>query len=78
MKLPFLGVYQPIINPFFEAIFKKIRTRNGTILIPANDFKNNFMPYQDKQYVNKHKYHTQYERLGREREGEFCGGEIRG
>ncbi len=51
MKLPFLAVYQPIINPFFEAIFKKIRTRNGTILIPANDFKNNFIPYQDRQYV---------------------------
>jgi KDO2-lipid IV(A) lauroyltransferase len=51
MKLPFLGVYQPIINPFFEALFKKIRTRNGTVLIPANDFKNNFIPHQGKQYV---------------------------
>ena len=51
LKQPFLGVYQPIINPFFEALFKKIRTRNGTILIPANDFKNNFIPHQDKRYV---------------------------
>jgi KDO2-lipid IV(A) lauroyltransferase len=51
MKLPFLGVYQPIINPFFEALFRKIRTRNGTLLIPANDFKNNFIPHQGKQYV---------------------------
>ena len=51
MKLPFLGVYQPIINPFFEALFKKIRTRNGTVLIPANDFKNNFIPHQGQQYV---------------------------
>ncbi|MEN9882975.1 MAG: hypothetical protein RLZZ420_192 [Bacteroidota bacterium] len=51
MKLPFLGVYQPIINPFFEALFKKIRTRNGTLLIPANDFKNNFIHHQGKQYV---------------------------
>ncbi len=51
MKLPFLGVYQPIINPFFEALFKKIRTRNGTVLIPANDFKNNFVSHQDQQYV---------------------------
>ncbi|MFM7223646.1 MAG: lysophospholipid acyltransferase family protein [Bacteroidota bacterium] len=50
-NLPFLGVYQPITNPFFEALFKKIRTRTGTVLIPANDFKNNFLPYQDKQYV---------------------------
>ena len=51
LKQPFLGVYQPIINPFFESLFKKIRTRNGTILIPANDFKNNFIPHQDKRYV---------------------------
>ena len=51
LKQPFLGVYQPIINPFFEDLFKKIRTRNGTILIPANDFKNNFIPHQGKQYI---------------------------
>jgi len=51
MKLHFLGVYQPIINPFFESLFRKIRTRYGTILIPANDFKNNFIPHQGKQYV---------------------------
>lgn len=51
MKLPFLGVYQPIINPFFETLFKKIRSKYGTVLIPANDFKNNFLSHQDKQYV---------------------------
>lgn len=51
MPRTFLGVYQPIINPFFEGLFRKIRTRNGTVLIPANDFKNNFLPYQDKPYV---------------------------
>lgn len=51
MKLPFLGVYQPIINPFFESLYKKIRSKYGTVLIPANDFKNNFISHQDKQYV---------------------------
>ena len=51
MVLPFLGVYQPIINPFFEELFKKIRSRFGTVLIPANDFKHNFLPHQDKQYT---------------------------
>jgi KDO2-lipid IV(A) lauroyltransferase len=51
MKLPFLAVYQPIINPFFEALFRKIRTRNGTVLLPANDFKHNFIPHQNQQYV---------------------------
>jgi KDO2-lipid IV(A) lauroyltransferase len=51
MPMTFLGVYQPIINPFFENLFKKIRTRYGTVLIPANDFKNNFLPHQDRQYA---------------------------
>ncbi|MFN6375281.1 MAG: lysophospholipid acyltransferase family protein [Chitinophagia bacterium] len=51
MPRTFLGVYQPIINPFFEELFRKIRTRNGTVLIPANDFKNNFLPHQDKSYA---------------------------
>ena len=51
MKLPFLGVYQPITNKFFNELFKKIRSRNGTVLIPANDFKNNFLLHDDKQYV---------------------------
>ena len=51
MSLPFLGVYQPIINPFFEQLFKNIRSRYGTVLIPANDFKHNFLPHQDKRYA---------------------------
>jgi KDO2-lipid IV(A) lauroyltransferase len=51
MTLPFLGVYQPLTNKFFNELFKKIRSRNGTVLIPANDFKNNFLPHNDKQYV---------------------------
>ena len=50
-KLPFLGVYQPLKNPYFEKLFSKIRSRYGTVLIPATDFKNNFLPYQDKQYI---------------------------
>lgn len=51
LKMPFLGVYQPLKQPFFESLFTKIRTRYGTVLIPANDFKNNFIPYQDQQYI---------------------------
>jgi len=51
MKLPFLAVYQPITNQFFNELFKKIRSRNGTVLIPANDFKNNFLPHDNKQYI---------------------------
>ena len=51
LKKPFLGVYQPIANTFFENIFSKIRSRYGTRLIPANDFKNNFIKYDHEQYL---------------------------
>jgi len=51
LQLPFLGVYQPIKNPFFEKLLNKIRTKYGTILIPATDFKNHFYPFKDQQYV---------------------------
>jgi KDO2-lipid IV(A) lauroyltransferase len=50
-KLPFLGVYQPLKNQYFEKLFSTIRSRYGTVLIPTTDFKNNFLPYQDKQYI---------------------------
>lgn len=49
--MPLLGVYQPLKNNTFERIFRKIRTRYGTILIPANDFKRNFFPHQFQQYI---------------------------
>jgi len=51
MPLPFLAVYQPILNSFFEKMFYRIRSRYGTILIPANDFKNNFTKYSGQQYI---------------------------
>lgn len=51
LKKPFLAVYQPIINPFFEDIFSKLRSRYGTRLIPANDFKNNFIKHEKEQYL---------------------------
>jgi KDO2-lipid IV(A) lauroyltransferase len=51
MPLPFLAVYQPILNSFFEKLFYRIRSRYGTILIPANDFKNNYIKHGDSQYI---------------------------
>jgi KDO2-lipid IV(A) lauroyltransferase len=51
LKKPFLAVYQPIANTFFENIFSTIRSRYGTRLIPANDFKNNFIKYDNEQYL---------------------------
>ena len=51
MPLPFLAVYQPILNTFFEKLFTRIRSKYGTVLIPANDFKNNFVKHSDQQYI---------------------------
>ena len=51
LKKTFLAVYQPIANKFFDGIFGKIRSRYGTKLIPANDFKNNFIQYNNEQYL---------------------------
>jgi KDO2-lipid IV(A) lauroyltransferase len=51
LKRPFLGVYQPITNKFFNDIFMKVRSRFGTKLIPANDFKNNFIDLDTEQHL---------------------------
>jgi KDO2-lipid IV(A) lauroyltransferase len=44
-KLPFLGVYMPLTNQAMNKIFYQLRSRFGTILIPATDFKNKVAPY---------------------------------
>lgn len=44
--IPFLGVYMPISNKHFEKIFRKMRSRYGTILVPATEFKKNFLKFE--------------------------------
>lgn len=51
LKRPLLAVYQPITNKFFNDIFMKVRSRYGTKLIPANDFKNNFIHLNSEQHL---------------------------
>lgn len=50
LKYPFVGVYMPIRNQVFNKLFYKLRSRFGTKLIAANNFKNEFNVYKDKQY----------------------------
>lgn len=50
-KYPFLGVYGPLSSPIFERMFRKIRSRYGTILIPATKFKQEFQQWRDKLYM---------------------------
>ncbi|HMO31549.1 MAG TPA: lysophospholipid acyltransferase family protein [Lacibacter sp.] len=50
-RLPFLGVYMPLTSKVMDRIFRDFRTKTGTILIPATDFKNNAGEYLRKQYA---------------------------
>ncbi len=50
-KYPFVGVYGPIKNKLFERLFKHIRNRFGTILIPAPEFRNNSKKYLVDRYL---------------------------
>ncbi|MGZ5220078.1 MAG: lysophospholipid acyltransferase family protein, partial [Chitinophagaceae bacterium] len=40
VKIPFVGIYMPMNNKIFDKISFKFRSRNGTIMISAKDFKN--------------------------------------
>ena len=51
LKYPFIGVYGPLSNKIFERMFRDIRSRYGTILIPAPQFRNDFRQWMDKQYI---------------------------
>lgn len=50
-RYPFIGVYGPLSNKIFERMFRKIRSRYGTILIPAPSFRTEFPKWKDKQYM---------------------------
>lgn len=51
LRHPFLGVYGPISNPVLEKIFYDIRSRFGTVLIPAPKFRTNFRDYAKDRYI---------------------------
>ena len=42
LDIPFLGVYMPLKNKVLEKIFRQMRSRYGTVLVPATAFKKNF------------------------------------
>ncbi|MEI8060022.1 MAG: lysophospholipid acyltransferase family protein, partial [Ferruginibacter sp.] len=51
LKIPFVGVYMPIKNKVFNKIFLDFRSRYGTILISATDFKNKMHDVFKNQYL---------------------------
>ena len=42
---PFIAVYMPLSNPYFNKIILKLRMRFGSIMIPATNFKSQFHKY---------------------------------
>ncbi|HZI01987.1 MAG TPA: lysophospholipid acyltransferase family protein, partial [Flavisolibacter sp.] len=46
-----LGVYMPLSNKNFEKIFRKLRTKRGGHLVPANDMRNALMPFRHHAYT---------------------------
>lgn len=50
-EFPFVAVYRPISNKIVDRIFYKVRTRFGSKLINAYEFKKEFFPYIRKRYA---------------------------
>jgi len=50
-KMPFIGVYMPIRNKVIDKIMFRERSKTGTILIPATDFKTQVREYLKEQYA---------------------------
>lgn len=47
----FLGVYMPISNKHFDRMFRHLRSRFGTVLLPATDMRKAMIPYRHEQYL---------------------------
>lgn len=50
-RYPFVVVYMPLANKTFDRLIHRLRTRFGTLLIPATEFKNNFQQYAKSRYA---------------------------
>ncbi|GAB3414158.1 lysophospholipid acyltransferase family protein [Niabella aquatica] len=50
LSYKFLGVYMPISNKTIDRIFKKIRSRSGTVLLSAHHMTKAFLPHRNTQY----------------------------
>ncbi|MGJ7032040.1 lysophospholipid acyltransferase family protein [Niabella hirudinis] len=45
-----LGVYMPISSKPLDRIFRKLRSRSGTVMLDAHHMARAFLPFADKQY----------------------------
>ncbi|HEX6334548.1 MAG TPA: lysophospholipid acyltransferase family protein [Flavisolibacter sp.] len=51
IKQPFLGVYMPLGNQVLDRVFRKLRSKYGTILIPATEMRAAMLPYRTQPYT---------------------------
>lgn len=49
--LVFLGIYMRISSPAMEKLFRRLRGRFGTVLIPADEVKNGLDAYMQQPYM---------------------------
>ena len=47
----FIVVYMPLENRSFERIFLRLRSRTGTVLLPATNMRRAILPYRNTQYM---------------------------
>ncbi|KYP15684.1 lipid A biosynthesis acyltransferase, partial [Flavihumibacter sp. CACIAM 22H1] len=50
-KHPLLGVYMPLKNKAMDKLFRQLRSKTGTILLPATSMKKSMLPYRDTHYL---------------------------
>jgi Kdo2-lipid IVA lauroyltransferase/acyltransferase len=50
LAIPFVAPYIPISNIHLEKIFKKVRCQFGTVMVPATEFKKNFLKFE-KEHI---------------------------
>jgi Kdo2-lipid IVA lauroyltransferase/acyltransferase len=50
MPYTFLGVYMPIKNKVFDRLFKKMRAKSGSVLLPATEMRKAMLPWRNRQY----------------------------
>ncbi len=49
-KQPMLAIYMPITSKPLDRFFYKLRSRTGTIMLPATNMKNEFVDWKDKPH----------------------------
>lgn len=48
MKQALVAVYMPLSNKIFEKIIYRLRTKYGSVMLPATNMKNSFVPWEKK------------------------------